>query len=103
MTDWKFVQRDPEEALAQLYFFSVKKKHPAGDMDVRITVQEFATPKLGVLQFFARADIEVNQNTATFEPVGWGDTLTSALSECLKNLRRFEFEGPAQPSVLPPD
>ncbi len=96
MSDWKYVQRDPAEALAQLHFFSVKKPHPSGEMEVRITVQEFATPKLGVLQFFAKADIELNQNTATFQPCGWGDTLTSALSECLKNIRRFEFEGPSQ-------
>jgi hypothetical protein len=102
MTDWKFVQRDPEEALAELHFFSVQKKHPSGEREVRITVKEFATPKLGIMQFFASADIELNQKTASFQPVGWGDTLSAALSECLKNLRRFEFEGADQASA-PPD
>ncbi len=101
MSDWKFVQRDLEEALAELHYFSVKKKHPSGDREVRITVKEFATPKLGVMQFFASADIELNQKTASFQPVGWGDTLSAALSECLKNLRRFEFEGPDQASAVP--
>lgn len=95
MDDWKYVQRDPAECLARLHFFSVKKKHSSGEMEVRITVQEFATPAVGAMQFFAKADIELNQKTATFQPCGWGDTLTAALSECLKNIRRFEYEGPA--------
>jgi hypothetical protein len=101
MGDWKFVQRDSEEALAELHFFSVTKKHPSGEREVRITVKEFATPRLGVLRFFASADIELNQKTASFQPCGWGDTLTVALSECLKNLRRFEFEGADQASTSP--
>ncbi len=44
------------------------------------------------MKIFARADIELNQKTAPFEPAGWGDTLSEALSECLKNLRRFEYQ-----------
>ena len=57
--------------------------------------------RVGVLQFFATADIELNQKTASFQPCGWGDTLSAALSECLKNLRRFEFEGADPASALP--
>ncbi len=40
------------------------------------------------------ADIELNQKTAKYRPSGWSDTLMGALSECLKNLRKFEYEGP---------
>jgi hypothetical protein len=99
MSDWKHAQKDKSEALARLHFFSVKKKHSSGDLDVRITIQEFATPEIGALEFFARADIELNQKIATFQPVGWSDTLLGALGECLKNLRRFEYEGPEQASA----
>ncbi|MGD1095070.1 MAG: hypothetical protein ABSB35_24150, partial [Bryobacteraceae bacterium] len=63
MSDWKYVQIDPSETLAKLHFFSVKKKHASGDLEVRITVQEFATPEIGALQFFAMADVELNQKT----------------------------------------
>jgi len=101
MSDWKHAQKDKSEALARLHFFSVKKKHSSGDLDVRITVHEFATPEIGALEFFARADIELNQKIATFQPVGWSDTLLGALGECLKNLRRFEYEGTEQASANP--
>lgn len=103
MSDWKYAQKDPEERLAQLHFFSVRKKHSSGEVETRITVQEFATPEIGALQFFAMADIELNQKTAKFQPSGWSNTLAGALSECLKNLRRFEYEGPEQASAQSAD
>ena len=43
MEDWKFVEKDPSEALARLHFFSVKKKHASGEVEARITVKEFAS------------------------------------------------------------
>jgi hypothetical protein len=92
MSDWKLVQRDPSEALAKLHFFSVTKKHGSGETEARITVKEFATAKTRDLLFFASADIEVNQKTLKFRPVGWSDTLMGALAECLRNLRKFEYE-----------
>jgi hypothetical protein len=100
MSDWKYVQLDPSEALARLHFFSVRKKHPSGEIETRITVREFATPEIGALQFFAMADIELNQKTAKFQPSGWSDTLMGALAECLKNLRRFEYEGPERADTI---
>jgi len=53
MADWKLVQRDPSEALAKLHFFSVAKKHASGEIEARITIKEFATPKMSEMQFFA--------------------------------------------------
>jgi len=103
MSDWKYAQGDPSEALAQLHFFTVKKKHASGEIETRITVREFATPEIGALQFFAMADIELNQKTAKFQPSGWSNTLMGALSECLKNLRRFEYEGPEITSAASAD
>ena len=99
MSDWKYLQRDPTEALARLHFFSVKKKHSAGEIEVRITVREFATPEIATMQFYATADVELNQKTASFQPCGWSATLSGALSECLNNLRRFEYQGPEEVSV----
>lgn len=93
MSDWLYVEKDPAEALARLHFFSVKKKHPAGEVDVLITVREFATPEIGALRFVALADLELNQQTAKFQPAGYGSSLMEALSECLKIIRSFEYEG----------
>ena len=45
MEDWKFVEKDPSEALARLHFFSIKKKHASGEGEARITVKEFASAK----------------------------------------------------------
>jgi hypothetical protein len=101
MNEWKLVQRDPSEALAKLHFFSVTKKHATGEIETRITVKEFATAKTSDLKFFASADIEVNQNTLKFRPCGWSDTLLGALAECLRNLRKFEYEAGEQPASTP--
>jgi hypothetical protein len=92
MSDWKYVQREPSEQLAKLHFFSVKKQHTAGPVEMRITVSEFATPEIGDLTFFAQTDVELNQGTAPFRPCGWSNTLMGALSECLRNIRKFEYE-----------
>lgn len=103
MDDWKYLQRDPSEALAKLHFFSVTKKHSSGEIEARITVKEFATAQLRDMQFFAVADIELNQKTLKFQPVGWSETLNGALAECLKNLRKFEYESLDQASAPPTD
>ena len=103
MNDWKFLQKDHSEALAQLHYFSVVKKHAAGEVEARITVQEFATAKTTDMKFYAVADLELNQKTLAFRPFGWGETLQIALSECLRNLRMFEHETFEQPSALPAD
>jgi hypothetical protein len=98
MSDWKYVQRDPSEQLAKLHFFSVKKPHTSGPVEMRITIWEYATPDIGDLSFFAQTDVELNQNNVPFRPCGWSNTLMGALSECLKNMRKFEYHG-EQPSA----
>ena len=92
MSDWKHIQRDPAEQLAKLHYFSVKKPHASGPVEMRITVWEYATPEIGNLKFFAQADVELNQRTAPFQPCGWSSTLEGAVSECLRNIRKFEYE-----------
>lgn len=96
MSDWKDAQAQPEEALARLHFFSTKKRLASGEMELRITVREYVTADVGDLLFFAEADCELNQKTAPFRPCGWGKTLHGALTECMRNIRRFEYEEPQQ-------
>ena len=93
MSDWKYAQADPSEALARLHFFSTKKRQPGGDIELRITVREYVTAEIGDLLFYAEADQELNQKTAPFRPCGWSNTLQGALSECMRNIRRFEHQG----------
>ena len=97
MEDWKFAQQDSSEALAKLHFFSVKKKHARGEVEAHITVKEFATTKAADMKFFAVADIELNRRFMKFQPSGWSETLAGALAECLRNLRKFDYESPELP------
>jgi hypothetical protein len=105
VNEWKLVQNHPSEGLARLHFFSVKKKHASGEIEARITVKEFATAKTSDMQFFASADLELNQSTLRFQPCGWSETLVGALGECLRNLRRFDYETEQEASAaaLPSD
>lgn len=90
--EWKFSQENPAECLAKLHFFSIKKKHKAGEIEARITVREFATARTTDMKYYACADVELNQKTLPFQPCGWGESLQCALTECLRNLRKFEYE-----------
>jgi hypothetical protein len=45
------------------------------------------------MHFFAQADKLTNQKTAPYRPTGWGKTMLEALSECVKAIDRFPFEG----------
>ena len=91
---WEHTVSNPSEELAQLHFFSMKKRQPEGDVDFRITVKEFALPPAGQrLRFFAEADRLVNQKTAAILPAGWGESLWEALDGCLRLIREFPYEG----------
>jgi hypothetical protein len=92
--EWTFAQRDPSEELARLHFFSVKKSQPDGDIEFRITVKEFVPSSDKSMKFLAEADKQTNQKTAPYTPMGWGDTLLKALSECVQAIHRFPYEGP---------
>ena len=101
MNGWAYVQTQPEEKLAKLHLFSVIKKQADREIEFRITVREYATPQPRGMHFFADADKQVNQATAPFTPYGWGSSLSQALSECIKNIRRFPYENPAEPAGAP--
>jgi hypothetical protein len=74
------------------------KKQENGEIEFRIVVKEFIADSDQSMRFFAQADKQTNQSTAPYTPTGWGHDLLKALSECVRNIRRFPYEGP-----LPPD
>ena len=93
MSDWTFAQGDPSEELAQLHFYSVKKRQPGGDIEFIITIREYVDRNALRMRFFAQADKQTNQRTAPFTPFGWGESLLEALSECKSAIHRFPYEG----------
>ena len=93
MKEWGFAQTDASQELAQLHFFSIKKHYASGEIEFVITVKEYITPKEPTMHFFAQTDKETNQNTAPYRPCGWGKTMLEALSECVRAINRFPYEG----------
>lgn len=96
MAEWHYAQANPSEELAMLHLFSMKKRQADGEVHFRITVKEYAVPPAGHRQrFFAEADKPVNQKTAAMVPCGWGDSVLAALSDCMRLIREFPYEGPS--------
>ena len=56
-------------------------------------MKEYITPKEPTMHFFAQADRQTNQKTAPYTPCGWGKTMLEALSECVRAINRFPYEG----------
>ena len=92
VADWVYAQKDPAEELAQLSYFSFKKRQPEGEIEFVITVKEFASRNAAQMRFYAQADKQVNQSTAPFRPFGWGDSLLAALTECIRSIRQDPCE-----------
>jgi len=93
VAEWTFAQSDNADELAQLHFFSINKRQGDQVIEFRITVKEYATPNRLSMRFYAEADKQVNQKTAAYTPNGWGLTLLQALSDCVKAIQRFPYEG----------
>ena len=93
MGEWTFAQSQPKEELAQLHFYSVNKLQDGKAIEFRITVREYATPNHLNMRFYAEADKQTNQKTVPYTPSGWGQTLLQALSDCVKAIQRFPYEG----------
>ncbi|HEV2298850.1 MAG TPA: hypothetical protein VGR72_10070 [Candidatus Acidoferrales bacterium] len=97
MSEWHYAQENKSEELAELRYFTMKKRQGNDEIRFHITVKEFATPPPGQhVRFFAEADKAVNQNSAPIVPSGWGDTALKALADCLRMIRQFPYEGPAE-------
>jgi len=93
MSEWTFAQSESSDELAQLHFFSINKLQDGRVIEFRITVKEYATPNHLSMRFYAEADRQTNQKTAPYTPNGWGQTLLQALSDCVKGIQRFPYEG----------
>jgi len=93
MKEWGFAQTDPSQQLAQVHYFSILKPHAGGEVEFLITVKEYLTPKEPTMTFFAQTDKQTNQKTAAYSPSGWGKNLLEALSECVRAIERFPYEG----------
>ena len=84
-------QSNPNERLARLHYFSMKKLQDGVEIEMTITVQEFFTPSDPAILFFAQADKQTNQGVAPYTPVGWGKTLLAALAQCMREVERFPY------------
>lgn len=94
MSDWVYLQASPGEELMRLHHFSIVKEQSAGNVTFVITVKEFAVAPPGQrVRFYAEADKAVNQKKASFVPCGWGDSIFSALGDCVRLIRQFPYEG----------
>jgi hypothetical protein len=93
MSDWRFAQDDPAEELAQVTYFSMKKRQQGKEVQFIVTVREYVNRNAQNMRFFAQADKEVNQKLGAFLPFGWGETMLSALSECLTSIRAYPYDG----------
>lgn len=94
MSDWVYIQADSAEQLMQLHYFSIVKPQAGGNVTFAITVKEFAVPPPGQrMRFYAEADKAVNQKAASFVPCGWGNSIFSALGDCVRLIRQFPYEG----------
>ena len=102
MAEWELAQEHPSDELAQLHFFSMKKVQPDGVVEFQIVVREYvAFTENRSMRFFAEANRQTNQSAAPYTPCGWGSTLSKALSECVKAIHRFPYEGPMSDNPPP--
>jgi hypothetical protein len=93
LAEWTFAQSQDDQELAQLHFFSANKRQGDQVIEFRITVKEYVTHNHLSMRFYGEADKQTNQKTAAYTPNGWGLTLLQALSECVKAIQRFPYEG----------
>ena len=93
MSEWHYAHAEKEEQFAHLQYFSMVKKQDGREIEFVIEVKEYVESADPAMKFFATADKQTNQKTMPFTPCGWGNTLISALSECMKAVRRFPYEG----------
>jgi hypothetical protein len=93
MDDWAYAHTEPSDTLARLHHFLLKKQQDGREIEFVITVREHAPDKDQSMRFLAQADKQTNQKTAPFTPTGWGSSLLDALSQCVKAIYRFPYEG----------
>ena len=93
MDEWKYAETNPEQRLSRLHTFAINKKQPDREVQFTITVHEYVTPPAGGMRFFAKTDKQTNQKLAPYTPTGWGDDMLSALSDCIRAIEKFPYQG----------
>ncbi len=83
LSDWRFAQSGRKQHLAQLHWFSMKKKYRGKELEFRIVVREYYTPPDPAMPFYAEAEWPVEPAPEHLTPFGWGGTLLKALAECV--------------------
>ena len=96
MAEWTYIETDSSERLCQIQHFGFTKKEAATEVEFVITVREYINPPDPAMKFLAEADKQTNQKIAPYTPIGWGPSLSAALYECVKAIRRFPYEPPPQ-------
>jgi len=96
MDEWAYAQAKATEKLARVHTFCVMKHQDGAEIEFIITVKEYAVPNDRRMRFFALADKQTNQDSAAYTPSGWGETLLSALSDCIMEIHRFPYQGKTQ-------
>jgi hypothetical protein len=92
MEEWAYAQSKAAEKLAKVSHFSVMKQQDGAEIEFVITVKEYAAAADRRMRFFAMADKQTNQDGAPYTPCGWGETLISALADCIRELHRFPYQ-----------
>ncbi|HEX4003119.1 MAG TPA: hypothetical protein VHX36_10760 [Candidatus Acidoferrales bacterium] len=93
MAEWHHAQASPSDELAQLSFYSMKKKQDGREIEFRITMREYVDrPKGQHARFFAEADKHVNQKLAAILPHGWGHSVLEALADCIRMIHQFPYD-----------
>ena len=93
-------QNHPADELAQLHYFCFKKRQPEGEIEFVITVKEFASRDELHMGSMPGGQGGQPENRAV-RPLGWGDSLQSALSQCMWAIRQFPYEGESAPRLEP--
>ena len=93
MGDWKYAETNSAQKLSRLHHFSFRKQQPGRETEFTITVHEYVSPPAGGMRFFAKADKQTNQELAAYTPTGWGNDLLAALSDCIRAIEKFPYEG----------
>ena len=63
MAEWVYAQTDPAEELAQLSYFSFKKRQPEGEIEFVDHCERVCVQERGANAVYAQADRQVNQRS----------------------------------------
>ena len=90
--EWIDIEPSADEQFCRVEHFEVLKPHKGSHVAFGIAVREYLNPPDPAMKFVATADKQTNQNSATYTPMGWGNSQGLALWECVLAIRKFPYE-----------